>query len=224
MSSHRHPSLIRQIHARPRLIISTFVALFIGFAVPSHFDLQPITRILLGWNAGTWLYVALAGLMMMGSTPEKMRYRALQQDEGQWLVLALVVLAALASLAAIIAELAAVKSMDGAQKLGHIGLALLTVAASWTFTHVSFALHYAHLFYAAILKNQPSGLQFPGEEEPDYVDFLYLACIIGTSGQTADVILSSRIMRRTGLVHCVLAFLFNTTLLALTINIGASLI
>jgi uncharacterized membrane protein len=58
---------------------------------------------------------------------------------------------------------------------------------------------------------------------PDYGDFLYFACVIGTSGQTADVSFTSRAMRRIGTVHCVLAFFFNTTVVALTINIASGL-
>jgi len=72
--------------------------------------------------------------------------------------------------------------------------------------------------------DQPGGLDFPGEASPGYADFLYFAFVIGTSGQTADVAIASRSMRRVGLVHCVLAFMFNTTVLALTINIAASLL
>ncbi|MBP7395112.1 MAG: DUF1345 domain-containing protein, partial [Zoogloea sp.] len=68
------------------------------------------------------------------------------------------------------------------------------------------------------------GLQFPGETDPDYGDFLYFAAVIGTSGQTADVSFASRPMRRIGLLHCVLAYAFNTTLLALTINIASGLL
>ncbi|MES2049282.1 MAG: DUF1345 domain-containing protein [Pseudomonadota bacterium] len=67
------------------------------------------------------------------------------------------------------------------------------------------------------------GLAFPGGHAPDYGDFLYFACVIGTSGQTADVSFTCRFMRRIGTVHCVLAFIFNTTLLALTINIASGL-
>ena len=68
------------------------------------------------------------------------------------------------------------------------------------------------------------GLDFPGEEQPHDADFHYFSAIIGSSAQTADVGLSSRTMRRVGLVHCVLAFFFNATLLALTINIVSGLI
>jgi hypothetical protein len=38
-----------------------------------------------------------------------------------------------------------------------------------------------------------------------------------------DVSFTNRKMRRTGMVHCVLAFFFNTTLVALTINIASGL-
>lgn len=87
-----------------------------------------------------------------------------------------------------------------------------------------FALHYAHDYYLAEDGGMPSGLDFPGGHAPDYGDFLYLACVIGTSGQTADVSFTSRAMRRIGTVHCVLAFVFNTTILALTINIASGLL
>ena len=86
-----------------------------------------------------------------------------------------------------------------------------------------FALHYAHDYYASEIRGQPGGLDFPGGHAPDYGDFLYFASVIGTSGQTADVSFTNRTMRRTGLVHCVLAFFFNTTLIALTINIASGL-
>jgi uncharacterized membrane protein len=87
-----------------------------------------------------------------------------------------------------------------------------------------FALHYAHDFYAAEAKGLSGGLNFPGGHAPDYSDFLYFSCVIGTSGQTADVEISSRAQRRVCLMHCVLAFFFNTTLVALTINLASGLV
>ena len=121
------------------------------------------------------------------------------------------------------AELATAQDMAGAERSAHIGLAVLTIVSSWAFTQVMFALHYAHDYYSAVARGRAGGLAFPHENAPDYADFLYFAFIIGTSAQTADVSFTSRAMRRTGLVHCVLAFFFNTTLLALTINIASGL-
>jgi uncharacterized membrane protein len=86
-----------------------------------------------------------------------------------------------------------------------------------------FALHYAHDYYAAACQGRPVGLRFPDDEHPDYGDFFYFSAIIGTSGQTADVAFVSKPMRRIGSLHCILAYLFNTTVLALVINIAASL-
>jgi len=153
-----------------------------------------------------------------------MRTRAQLQDEGRIIVLSLVVIAAMATLGAIVAELSVVKDMHGMERYAHIGLAALTIASSWGFTQVMFALHYAHDFYSAQTRGHSPGLQFPGTEKPDYGDFLYFSCIIGTSAQTADVSFTSSPMRRTGLLHCVLAFFFNTTLVALTINIASGLL
>jgi len=124
---------------------------------------------------------------------------------------------------AIVAELSMVKDLTGDLRRSHVALAGLTLASSWAFTQVTFALHYAHDFYDTVDQGDSGGLLFPGTHTPDYADFLYFAIVIGTSAQTADVSFTSRSMRRTGTLHCVLAFFFNTTLLALTINIASGL-
>ena len=150
--------------------------------------------------------------------------RAQEQDEGASAILMLVTVATLASLGAIVAELAVARNETGLARSLHIGLAAFTVLTSWTFTQVMFALHYAHEFYLARQRGHDGGLVFPDTTQPGYSDFVYVAAIIGTSAQTADVAFGSAAMRRVGLVHSVLAFLFNTTLLALTVNVGANLI
>ena len=106
----------------------------------------------------------------------------------------------------------------------HLGLTALTVLSSWVFMHLMFAMHYAHDHYRSGRQGHEPGLAFPQEPLPDYWDFLYFSTVIGTSGQTADVSFTSKTMRRTGMVHCLLAYFYNTTVLALTINIAASLI
>ena len=194
-----------------------------GIFLPQSLASHAVTRWLIAWNAGTALYVILAAIMMIRSTPHRMRHRAQQQDDGQLAILVFVVVAAVASLAAIAGELAVVKDMHGFIKIAHIALAGVTVLSSWGFIQVMFALHYAHDYYAAACHGRPAGLEFPKDESPEYGDFFYFAAVIGTSGQTADVSFVSKPMRRIGSLHCILAYLFNTTVLALLINIGASL-
>lgn len=67
------------------------------------------------------------------------------------------------------------------------------------------------------------GLIFPDTTQPTYLDFVYFSYTIGVASQTADVTVSSRAMRTIVLVHSVLSFFFNTTILALTINLAAGL-
>jgi uncharacterized membrane protein len=223
MSLYRHP-VIRQIRARPRIFIATAIALAVGYVLPLSVASHLVTRLLITWNTGTCLYVILAAIMMLRSSQRTMCHRAQLQDDGQRILLSLVAVTSVASLVAIAAELAVVKDMHGFLKTAHIALAGMTVLSSWAFIQVMFTLHYAHDYYAARHRNEPSGLQFPDEEQPGYGDFFYFAAVIGTSGQTADVSFTSKAMRRIGALHCILAYLFNTVVLALLINIGASLL
>lgn len=217
------PALVRLALARPRLLCSVSVGCASAYLLPETWAQQAATRAIIGWNIGAIFYLLLAMKMMFWSTHERMRARALQQDEGKTVVLLLVITAALMCIGAIVAELAVVKDLKGQLRYAHIALAALTIATSWAFTQTMFALHYAHDYYVCVIRGGSGGLDFPGDHLPDYGDFLYFASVIGTSGQTADVSLTSRKMRRAGTVHCVLAFFFNTTVLALTINIASGL-
>jgi uncharacterized membrane protein len=219
----RHNRIARQLYARPRLFIAAAIALTVACVLPASVVVQPVTRILIAWNTGTILYVALAATMMIRSSPQKMLYRAQLQDDGKITILVLVCLTAMASLAAIAGELAVVKSAHGLLKVAHSALAGCTVLSSWAFIQMMFALHYAHDYYAAVSHQRPVGIGFPNDDDPDYGDFFYFSAIIGTSGQTADVPFTSKPMRRIGSMHCILAYLFNTTVLALLINIAASM-
>lgn len=222
MTGHTH-YLIRQFRARPRLFFSFLAGVLVVLLLPHTIASGTTTRLIIGWNVGVCLYIAWGGATMMRATHEEIRARAKVRDEGSWAILILVMLASIASLVAIVLELAAAKDMTGVARVVHVALAGFTILSSWAFMHMMFALHYAHDYYVACARESTRGLDFPGGEMPDYGDFLYFSFIIGTSAQTADVTFSSSAMRRIGLLHCVLSFFFNTTVLALTINIAASL-
>jgi len=215
--------LLHMVRVRPRLFIVTALGLLTGCVLPQAVATQAITRWLIAWNVGACLYIVLAAVMMLRSSRGHMRHRAQLQDDGKYVILGLVVFAAIASLVAIGAELAVVKDMHGWRKDAHVALAGLTVLSSWGFIQIMFTLHYAHDYYLAACHGLKPGLAFPDDEDPDYGDFFYFAAVIGTSGQTADVSFVTKPMRRIGSLHCILAYLFNTPVLALLINIGASL-
>jgi uncharacterized membrane protein len=220
------PPLKRLVHVfrvRPRLFIVAVIGVLAGLLLPHGIASQPISRWLIAWNVGAWLYVVLAALMMIRSSKGHMRHRAQLQDDGKYAILGLTVVAAVASLIAIAFELAVVKDLHGWARGAHIALAGATVLSSWSFIQIMFTLHYAHDYYLEACHGRKPGLAFPDDDDPDYGDFFYFSAVIGTSGQTADVSFVTKPMRRIGSLHCILAYLFNTTVLALLINIGASL-
>jgi uncharacterized membrane protein len=128
------------------------------------------------------------------------------------------VIAALASLGAIFFQLS---STPAHHRFLNLEFAMGTILLSWSFIQVIFAFHYAHEFYAEH-RWEAGGLGFPGEEAPDYWDFLYFAFVIGMTSQVSDVTVKSKLMRRTVMAHGLLSFVFNFALLALAINLAAS--
>ncbi len=202
----------------------TLYSVLTEFLAPTY---PTITRLLIAWDSGLCIYLlsTLRTISCIASSAEAMRERSRKFDEGRSVILLLSTFTAILSLAGIVIELSLVSEGNVAS---HVGLAAVTVILSWLFMHLMYALHYAHLYYDSCTDGETNdiarGILFPGDETaPDYWDFLYFAYIIGTSAQTADVNISSRIMRRIALVHCVIAFFFNTTVLALAINGAAGL-
>ncbi len=212
----------RQVRARPRLMLSLATGLLIYILLPA--TLAAPTRAVLTWDAGAGLYLALAWIMIGRATVDHMRWRARIEDDGAATVLFLTVTAALASLAAIVMELSGLKALPVARQGLHVALVAGTFAASWLLVHTAFALHYAHVYYVAPAGDGGGPLQFPRQEAPVYQDFLYFSLVVGMTSQTADVAIAATRMRRLAMVHGLVAFVFNTTLLALTINIAAGLL
>ncbi len=218
--SFRDWRIYRFVTGRRRLLLSCAAGLVVYALLPSSMRLP--TRLILAWDVTAVLYIAATLWMFMHSTVDMCRSHAALYDEGDWIILLLVIASAGASFVAIFTELPVLK-----QPAHSVSLALfitgLTVALSWTFTHTVFTLHYANVYYRQD-DDGPGGLDFPGDREPDYRDFLYYSFVIGCAAQTGDVATTSVAMRYLSLVHGIVAFTFNTAILALTINVGASLL
>lgn len=211
--------LLEQLRLRPRLLMAIAVGTIAGAACPAEVSL--LTRYLLGWNVGVWLYLALLLAMMLQADASHLQRRAIEQADSRTAVLILAVLGTIASMGAIALDLAQAKEHGG--HWSSLLLTLSTVSASWLFLPTEFALAYAGLYHNG--KKAPHGLEFPGDEgDPDYTDFLYFSITIAATSQTSDVAVSARPMRRLVLLHSLLSFAFNTGVLALTINILASLL
>ena len=220
--AHRPESrLARILLARRRLMVSVVAGLVLLVLLPDSY--RPATRWLLAWDLTAAIYVGAALCMIARSTVQTCHARAALYDESDWVIMTLVVASSATSFAAIFAELAAIKSGHASPAIS-LAVTGATVVLSWAFTHVIFTLHYANLYYRPRGHGAPGGLEFPGERPPDYRDFLYYAFVVGCATQTADVNTVSPAMRRATLIHGVVSFAFNTAILALMINVGASLL
>jgi uncharacterized membrane protein len=210
--------LVRVGKAHKRLLISVAIGLVAMLGLP----VAPITRILIGWDLGVVIYLVAAAVVMSHCTSvAQMKSNAAAQDEGALAILILVAAAGMASLIAIFAELAAIERTDPHYGI-YVALAIGTVVLSWTFVHTIFALHYAHEFYGE--GEHRNGLRFPGDGQPDYWDFIYFSFVVGMTFQVSDVAVTHKTVRRTVVAHGALSFFFTTAVVAMAVNIAASII
>jgi len=208
--------LVRIMRVRWRLFLSAIVGLFVFLLLPP--DWRLINRILTGWDVGVGVYLLLAIELAMSTDTNHIRPRCHLYDEGRVAIPVLTIIAALASIGAIFLQLS---SAPVHHRFLNLEFAMGTILLSWSFIQVMFAFHYAHEFYAEH-RGEAGGLGFPGEQPPDYWDFLYFAFVIGMTSQVSDVTVRSNLMRRTVMAHGLLSFIFNVTFLALAVNLAAS--
>lgn len=212
--------MMRFLKGRWRLLLSVLVGIALIVLLPP--ELRKVSRFLISWDVGVGFYLVLVLWKVMSSDASHVRRESALQDEGRFIIPILTVTAALASLVAIVFWL---RTAPGGEtsRLGDLALLFLTILLSWAFIHVIFALHYAHEYYAEH-RGKGGGLRFPGETEPNYWDFLYVAFAIGTATQVSDVAVTSQAIRQTATAHGIVSFVFNVTVIALTVSIAADAI
>jgi uncharacterized membrane protein len=204
--------------------IQTHLLLLIGLATTviagalAATAMRTSAAALVGWDTGVAVYLALVFYRISGATTAAMRRRADEIDETKWVVLIVTVGAGLISLLALGVELIASKNAPDAGL--RAPLAIMSVALSWVFVHTVFGLFYAHEWH-----HGDKGLQFPEADnaEPDYFEFLYFSFVIGMTFQVSDVQTRNGAIRRVVLVHGIISFLFSTVILALGVNLTASM-
>lgn len=185
--------------------------------------LTPLARALVAWDVGIAVYLLTVFVQTRGISAKAMEQHAADTDDGRYFVLFVSLAGVAASLAAIILELQA-HTQPGLTKSVHVAFVFFTVALSWVFVHASFAKHYAHEYFGPKDGGGTrKGLIFPDDDEPDFGDFFHFAFVIGVANQTADIQISSKAIRQVVTLHGIAAFVFNTIILALTINLAASL-
>jgi uncharacterized membrane protein len=212
--------------AHYRIYISFGAALIAFLLSRTHFSWPAVSLI-------TWVTFAVAVIVMdwiiiLNAHPREIRKIAKLQDSSRALIFLFVIISSLISLGAILFLLKSTKGQAGADVTGHILLSMASVIVSWWLVHTLFTMRYAHMYYDTNtddgLVTKVGGLQFPDEQEPDYLDFVYFSFVIGMTFQVSDVEISDRLIRRLAWMHGLISFAFNTAIVALSINVVSSLV
>ena len=214
----------RVLAGRPRLFASVAAGVLFFPLLPR--DLNGQTRVILAWDAGSLVLLTLYAALFSSERKDRMAEDAERQREAEWTTFWITLAAAVVSLGAVVAEFSGTRSLPASACGWHVALVAATLALSWLVTHTLFALRYAHEYYrlgpaagAAL-----GGLDFPGDQPPDYWDFLYFSVVLGMTFQVSDVQITSRKLRRVATLHGVVSFVFNTVIVAVTVNIAAGLL
>src|SRR3954464_13206168 len=208
--------------ARHRIVISLAMALAAWFALRGR--VQTSTQSIVTWDVFAVSVLVLAWLTILTTPPEKLRARAQKQDLSHILIFVFVLIAACAGLFAVgFLFLNKTVVVQRSHFFLHLLITLVAVICSWALVHTVFGLRYAHTYYGdpdgpTGPRSHAGGLEFPGDREPDYMDFAYFSFIIGMTFQVSDVVITSRDFRKLALVHGMLSFGFNTVILALALN------
>ncbi len=213
------------LDAHHRLAGAALVAALVAYATAGR--LHVATQAIVAWNAFAIASLVLAWATIVRADLEHIRRMAQAHDFSRTVIFVLVVMAAVMSLLTVGLLLGPSRDIAAAQSGLHLGQSAIAVIGSWTLTHTVYTLHYAHLYYSPASQHPHArdgrGLEFPGDPNPNYLDFAYFAFVIGMTCQVSDVQVRARPMRRLVLLHGVLSFAFNTLILALSVNVIAQM-
>lgn len=215
-----------RIDAHHKMYISLAVAAVVFFCIRTVLSTTGV--VLLTWSSFALTVIILDWILILSCHPKEVRKVASLEDANRTLIFAFVIVASLVSLVSILFLLKSDKNLSEAAITGHVVLSMVSVVVSWWLVHTIFTMRYAHMYYSTDPdgddKKPIGGLQFPNEDEPDYLDFVYFSFVLGTTFQVSDVEISARPIRRLALVHGLIAFAFNTAILALSINVVSGLV
>ncbi|MFT3911751.1 MAG: DUF1345 domain-containing protein [Ferruginibacter sp.] len=214
-------NILLRIHPLLRITLSLLAALMVFFIIwKKKFGFALDITIL--WDVFAFSYILICWIVFFKRKHGEILRLANKDDGSRGFVLCSVLIASVASMFAVsmlmVSKVHAGVSEWIATIIGVGGMIL-----SWTMVHTLFAFHYAHMYYQGYEDSKTKDLEFPGNSMPDYIDFAYFSFVIGMTFQVSDVEIASRKIRRTVLVHSLLAFALNTFVVALTINLIASL-
>ena len=208
------------MHSIFKLVISMAVTVLVSSAL-LMVRMEGTTRLMVAWDAFSLTMIFMALAIFFSVCPKQIRVLASHEDTSRVVVFFIVLGAIIGSLLGVLLLLS---NKNGwlLSKGMETFIYITGVSCSWILLHIMFTYRYAHIYYgdSATRKHEHAGgLEIPEEKWPDYLDFAYFSFVIGMTFQVSDIQISSRVMRRLVLLHGLVSFLFNTVIVALTINV-----
>lgn len=220
-----NPHIFMKMDAHHRVMLSLAVAAIVFFLAYPSVSLP--TTLLFTWMAFALVAIILMWITILSSHPKEVQRIAKLQDSSRAMIFGFVLTASMASLLAVYFLLKSAKG-HSQHVNDHILLSITAVFVSWWLVHTIFTLRYAHMYYDKGRDDgtpKPGGgLDFPEDEHPDYMDFVYFSFVIGMTFQVSDVEISAKPIRRLAWLHGLISFIFNTAIVALGINIISGLV
>lgn len=213
-----------KLDAFHKLAISCILTLIVYFLFPFA-GVSHLARIICCWDVFSLCLLILSWITFYTTPPAKIREQARRQDDSRIVIFFLILIATGISMLAVFLLLISNKETT-AYRAFHLSIAISCMLLSWALVHTIFTTRYAHLYYAdheTKKGTHAGGLDFPGGDKPDFVDFAYFSFTLGMTFQVSDVEIASRRLRRMALGHGLLSFGYNATIIALTVNIVAGL-
>ncbi|HEX4175328.1 MAG TPA: DUF1345 domain-containing protein [Acidimicrobiales bacterium] len=206
------------VSASTRVALAAILGVVVGI-VAAFFTVAQAAA-LIGWDVAAAAFLVGVWLAIGYLDPEGTHRRSIRLDPSRGLADVLVITAGVAILTAVALALARAGGAHGGTKAYLLAVGLVSVVFSWLSVHTIFTLKYARLYYG----DEVGGIEFNERDGPDYVDFAYLAFTIGMTFQVSDTNLTAKPIRRTALRHALISYLFGAVIIAVVINIVASLL
>jgi uncharacterized membrane protein len=212
-------AIFPNIHPGLKLLISLIIGGFVYFRCLT-IHMESFTRWMIGWDCMGITYILISVTTLFFTHRTRIRVIAQNQDKGHLFLFVFMVMASISSMISIAMLIKANNTWILDEELSTM-IYLTGVIVCWLMLHIIFTFRYAHMYYGDDINNKSThrgGLSFPGSTEPDYIDFAYFSFVIGMTFQVSDIVIVNRSIRRTVLFHSLIAFVFNTVIIALSVN------
>lgn len=216
-TSHHATPFFQRIKPLQRIAIATIIAVLFTLMVECKGN--PYFASLVIIDVFATVYLFLCWIVLLRMPISTIRRNASKEDGSKPVVFFMIIASSLAGLVSVL--LMILNDDDSIPRYLFLTVCISGIILSWGIVHTVFTFHYAHLYYSG---KSEGGLEFPGDEKPDYLDFAYFSFVIGCTFQVSDVEISYRKIRRLVFLHGMLAFMLNTFVVALSINIISGLL